>query len=82
MNGNDKYGSGEGTYAHEISVYVARIAQLERAVIEAAVERRLTERDMFPLGAPDSGSNSLNAQFIAEQQAVDALLQARKEPKQ
>ena len=52
--------------------------ELERAVILAAIARRMCERHFFPMGAPDSGHTLLNRLFIDEQQAVDALLKARR----
>lgn len=55
------------------------LASLEFEVVQAAITRRETERRLFPVGAPLSGDGLLNQQFVDEQQACDALIEARKQ---
>ena len=61
----------------------AILADLERKVIAAAVERRRAEVEMFPLQQTPSlplvqGSGRLLMAFTAEQRAVDDLIAARR----
>lgn len=63
----------------------AEVAELERRIVETAVARRETERKLFPKGPPvvtvensNIHANELQAKFTAEQEAVDALIFARK----
>lgn len=54
------------------------IARLEWEVCQTATARRELEHQLFPLGAPKSSDSELNRRFVAEQEACDALIAARK----